>query len=232
MGCHFLLQGIFPIQGLNPGPSGRQILYWLSHQGSIEGLVLSKCLLNQAIKRESHWIITRKSFLANRPHQVPLRYRHWFYLRKKICVLSWGPRGTIFVSSGPFFPLLPSCLHLPFLPKISGDLRLNPRTKSKAPFLTCRIFIFGLWNTFFCCQLPLHLSLIKFSDSQIQARPFHWPTMTLNINPPKKKKYGEFEERKRRLHLCFGGFFVRLVGWVFVLVFFFATIRGFWDFSF
>ena len=35
VGCHFLLQGIFPIQGLNPGlPHCRQMLYNLSHQGS------------------------------------------------------------------------------------------------------------------------------------------------------------------------------------------------------
>ena len=35
MGCHALLQGIFPTQGLNPGlPQCRQILYHLSHQGS------------------------------------------------------------------------------------------------------------------------------------------------------------------------------------------------------
>ena len=34
MGCHFLLQGIFPAQGLNLGlPHGRRILYQLSHQG-------------------------------------------------------------------------------------------------------------------------------------------------------------------------------------------------------
>ena len=33
--CHFLLQGIFPIQGSNPGLLHcRQILYHLSHQGS------------------------------------------------------------------------------------------------------------------------------------------------------------------------------------------------------
>ena len=33
----FFLQGIFPIQGLNPGlPHCRQILYQLSHQGSIK----------------------------------------------------------------------------------------------------------------------------------------------------------------------------------------------------
>ena len=35
MGCHSLLQGIFPTQGLNPGLLRfRQILYHLSHQGS------------------------------------------------------------------------------------------------------------------------------------------------------------------------------------------------------
>ena len=35
LGCHALLQGIFPSQGLNPGLSHcRQILYCLSHQGS------------------------------------------------------------------------------------------------------------------------------------------------------------------------------------------------------
>ena len=35
MGCHALLQGIFPTQGLNPGLLHcRRILYPLSHQGS------------------------------------------------------------------------------------------------------------------------------------------------------------------------------------------------------
>ena len=34
-GCHFLLQGIFPTQGLNPGLLHcRQMLYHLSHQGN------------------------------------------------------------------------------------------------------------------------------------------------------------------------------------------------------
>ena len=35
VGCHFLLQGIFPTQGSKPGLTHcRQILYQLSHQGS------------------------------------------------------------------------------------------------------------------------------------------------------------------------------------------------------
>ena len=34
VGCHALLQGIFPAQGLNPGlPLRRQSLYHLSHKG-------------------------------------------------------------------------------------------------------------------------------------------------------------------------------------------------------
>ena len=38
VGCHFLLQGIFPTQGLNPGlPYCGQTLYPLSHQGSPTG---------------------------------------------------------------------------------------------------------------------------------------------------------------------------------------------------
>ena len=37
MGCHFLLQEIFPTEGLNPGLLHcRQTLYHLSHQGSPE----------------------------------------------------------------------------------------------------------------------------------------------------------------------------------------------------
>ena len=35
VGCHFLLQGIFPTQETNPGLLRcRQILYWLSYEGS------------------------------------------------------------------------------------------------------------------------------------------------------------------------------------------------------
>ena len=37
VGCHFLLEGIFPTQGSNPGPLHcRQIPYWLSYQGSYQ----------------------------------------------------------------------------------------------------------------------------------------------------------------------------------------------------
>ena len=45
VGCHPLLQGIFPTQGLNPGvPHCRRILYHLSHQGSPAAAAAAKSL--------------------------------------------------------------------------------------------------------------------------------------------------------------------------------------------
>ena len=45
MDCHFLLQGIFPIQGLNPGSQHcRQILYPLSHAESVPYHYLILCM--------------------------------------------------------------------------------------------------------------------------------------------------------------------------------------------
>ena len=46
MGCHALLQGIFPTQGSNPLlPHCRQILYHLSHQGNLMSDSYAFCLL-------------------------------------------------------------------------------------------------------------------------------------------------------------------------------------------
>ena len=45
VGCHFLLQGVFPTQGLNPGlPHCRQMLYRLSHPTE----VFNSCLSSNA----------------------------------------------------------------------------------------------------------------------------------------------------------------------------------------
>ena len=52
--CHFLLQGIFPTQGSNPGlPHYRQTLYHLSHQGSNIG--------NKIVSMDSHTGINREA---------------------------------------------------------------------------------------------------------------------------------------------------------------------------
>ena len=48
MGCHSLLQGIFPTQGLNPSlPHCRRILYHLSHQGRPQECMLLLLLLSR-----------------------------------------------------------------------------------------------------------------------------------------------------------------------------------------
>ena len=54
MGCHFLLQGIFPTQGLNPGLLHcRQMLNHLSHQGS-----------DPYMTTEKHIALTRWTFVG------------------------------------------------------------------------------------------------------------------------------------------------------------------------
>ena len=53
VGCHFLLQEIFPTQESNPGlPHYRQTLYHLSHQGSY--CVFIALVNNAAINRVVH----------------------------------------------------------------------------------------------------------------------------------------------------------------------------------
>ena len=59
MACHFLLQGIFPTQGSNPGlPYGRPILYQLSYKGSpLKNMLLMQIIINDFYlsKQEGGW---------------------------------------------------------------------------------------------------------------------------------------------------------------------------------
>ena len=58
VGCHALLQGLFPIQGLNPGLSHcRWILYQLSHEGKPKNTGVGKLSLLQRIflTQEVNW---------------------------------------------------------------------------------------------------------------------------------------------------------------------------------
>ena len=58
VGCHALLQGIFPTQWLNPGlPHYRQILYHLSHQGNLKNWTTQHQKTNNSIKNgQNMWI--------------------------------------------------------------------------------------------------------------------------------------------------------------------------------
>ena len=65
VGCHALLQGIFPTQGSNPGlPHYRQILYHLSHQGSSEILEWVAYPFSRGTSRPRNW--TRVSCISGR----------------------------------------------------------------------------------------------------------------------------------------------------------------------
>ena len=63
VGCHALLQGIFPTQGSNPGLSHcRQILYCLSHQESPWILEWVACPFSRGSLQPNNW--TRVSCIA------------------------------------------------------------------------------------------------------------------------------------------------------------------------
>jgi len=53
VGCHFLLQGIFPTQGLNLGLSHyRQILYCLRHQEVVKLMVILSRIMTISTSRD------------------------------------------------------------------------------------------------------------------------------------------------------------------------------------
>ena len=104
VGCHALLQGFFPTQGLNPGlPHRRQILYYLSHQGSPRMLEWVAC----PFSRGSSWPRNRTgvSCTAGRPFtswslevsMMTWKYSIWgfqtwchqsFFLCGSLCLIS------------------------------------------------------------------------------------------------------------------------------------------------
>ena len=65
--CHFLLQRIFPTQGLNPGfPHCRQALYHLSHQGNgFYGNVYISTLPSQIIPPSLSPAVSKSLFLMS-----------------------------------------------------------------------------------------------------------------------------------------------------------------------
>ena len=71
MGCHFLLQGIFPTQGLNPGLLHcRHILYRLSYKGSL--------LHYRSFKNRPVFPLMAISFPKKSCRYLIKRAAHWF----------------------------------------------------------------------------------------------------------------------------------------------------------
>ena len=93
VGCHALLQGIIPTQGMNPGlPHSRWILYPLSHQGSPEWPVGG---LNQVKESTPHirpWQLQQNSTICltylkmlNNQTLISVVYFWGFGLRNNQC---------------------------------------------------------------------------------------------------------------------------------------------------
>ena len=77
VGCHALLQGILPTQGLSPSPNCRQILYRLGHQGSTRILERVAYSFSRGTSWPRNWI--RVSCISGR-----------FFT-------SWAPKGLIHI---------------------------------------------------------------------------------------------------------------------------------------
>ena len=107
MGCHFLLQGIFPTQGLNPGlPHCKQTLYCLSH--SLPGFSV-------------HGILQERSGLPTLLHGIfPTQGLNLGLLRCRQTLYHLSHKGSSYLSGWTFpFP---------------GD-HPNPGIKSRSPTL-------------------------------------------------------------------------------------------------
>ena len=118
MGCHFLLQGIFPTQELNPGlPHCRQMLYPLSHQGSLHYYFL-KYLLFPSLVYSASGIQASRLFLSRsgRLSTSETLPNHFFYPDHSpvqvLVGMSRLPRIRIRMEHVVFIPVLhsPQCL--------------------------------------------------------------------------------------------------------------------------
>ena len=89
VGCHFLLQGIFPTQESNPGVLHcRQILYWLLYWATRE-----------ALNTSYSWTFTALTIPLSTSISSTLN-SYWFYAHFKfyLCCKSW-PNSLILISS-------------------------------------------------------------------------------------------------------------------------------------
>ena len=91
VGSLSLLQGIFPTQGLNTGlPHCRQILYQLSHKGSLVQDIAKCHLLGKLLLVEKHWFKMKTRLPSMMTILNILIYYGYFYERPR--------RGTSFSS--------------------------------------------------------------------------------------------------------------------------------------
>ena len=77
VGCHSLLQGIFPTQGLNPGlPLCRQMLYHLSHREATVALMVKNLPANAGDSRNAG-LIPASGRSPRVGNGIPFQYSGW-----------------------------------------------------------------------------------------------------------------------------------------------------------
>ena len=97
MGCHFLLEEIFPPKGLNLGlPLCRQTLYCLSHQGRPrkQGSVLIKEVKNILEKRFGYRVKNSQVIVNQENIYLKRRFRY-IWMRRKSLDLFRRPQGSM-----------------------------------------------------------------------------------------------------------------------------------------
>ena len=117
LGCHFLLQGIFPTQGSNPGLLHcRQIVYWLSYKGSP--------FFNYYIKSKafSCFLVPYKLILIFKPRQIP--YSGWSCLLTVLIPEPWLYYKVLILLHGLTFSSPSNCMY-PNSSRIQGPDAVN-----------------------------------------------------------------------------------------------------------
>ena len=94
VGCHFLLEGIFPTQGLNLCPVHcRQTVYYVSHRGSL--LTLTKSQINFQSGLNHYLVFSDKTLQTSWP--ITYKMRIHTHTHTHVCI-SLGKRSCVCVS--------------------------------------------------------------------------------------------------------------------------------------
>ena len=126
VGCHVLLQGIFPTQGSNPGlPHCRQILYYKNYQGS----PLHSRRLKNKTKQTEEKLASRDypggAVIKNPPLPMP-GMLVWSLVRELSFYMSWGDSACM--------PQLESLPHLNEDPGQQNQTNKRERKKERSKF--------------------------------------------------------------------------------------------------
>ena len=155
MGCHFLLQGIFPTQGSNPGPciTGRHFTLWVTRKDAPRLLIELACC--------NYWSLCLKPMLGNKP---------------------FSTRPSIITNSSPSLPQLeksPSSNEDLVQPKVNsnkkrrqlynrtGGCKGYPREGAGPLSLNCS----KMRGRMFLCQRPSQRGNKRFEALSLQCGP-------------------------------------------------------------